>query len=154
MEDRVDESAGNGATERNALAAAHLRLGWWSLLAFLSFGAVLEAMHGLKVPFYLDVSNETRRLLWTLAHAHGVLLSLVHVVFAATLRAFPLEAERLAAASRCLMAAGLLLPGGFFLGGLFVYGGDPSLGVALTPIGAALLFFAVLRIAQAAQALR
>lgn len=52
-------------------ARRHLRFGWWSLLFFLTFGLGLETLHGLKVGWYLDVENETRRLMWTLAHAHG-----------------------------------------------------------------------------------
>ena len=33
----------------------------------------------------------------------------------------------------------VLLPGGFLLGGLVIHGGDPGIGIYLTPIGAALL---------------
>ena len=66
------------------LAVRHLRFGWWALLVFLSLGAVLEGMHGFKVGWYLDVSNETRRLLFTLGHAHGVLLAVLNVVFGLT----------------------------------------------------------------------
>ena len=68
------------------LARRHLRLGWWSLLVFLVLGGVLETLHGLKVGWYLDVDNETRRLMWTLAHAHGSLLGLLHLGFAFTMR--------------------------------------------------------------------
>ena len=99
-------------------ATLHLRFGWWALLAFLCLGIGLEALHGFKIRFYLDVSNEARRLLWTLAHAHGVLLALVNIAFALSLRAFPdLAAQPLAIASRCLIGAAVLLPVGFFLGG-------------------------------------
>lgn len=63
----------------------HLAFGWWSLLLFLSLGIVLEALHGLKISWYLNVGMETRRLLWRLAHAHGTMLSLVHLAFASTL---------------------------------------------------------------------
>ena len=64
----------------------HLVFGWWCLLLFLFVGIGLEAMHGFKIGWYLDVSNETRRLMWRLGHAHGVLLSLVNIAFAHTLR--------------------------------------------------------------------
>ena len=37
----------------------------------------------------------------------------------------------------------VLMPVGFFLGGVWIYGGDPGLGVLLVPIGAAALFVAV-----------
>ena len=50
----------------------HLRFGWWSLLCFLTLGIVLESLHGFKVGWYLDAAHSTRRLMWTLAHAHGV----------------------------------------------------------------------------------
>lgn len=139
---------------RDALASQHLRFGWWALLGFLSLGIVLEALHGLKVGFYLDVSNETRRLLWTLAHAHGVLLALVNLALAVCLKSFALPAQELTTASRCLLAASLLLPGGFFLGGLVIFGGDPGPGIVLVPLGGLLLLFAVFRIARAASALR
>ena len=138
--------------ERSVDASLHLRFGWWALLAFLCMGLVLEALHGFKIRFYLDVSNETRRLLWTLAHAHGVLLSILNLVFAASLRSFPEFASRsLGVASRCLLGATVLLPSGFFLGGLFIWAGDPGLGIALVPLGGALLFWAVLQTALAAQ---
>ena len=54
-------------------ARLHLRFGWWSLLVFMTLGLMLEALHAFKMGVYLDVSSETRRLLWTLAHAHGAL---------------------------------------------------------------------------------
>jgi hypothetical protein len=130
------------------LASRHLRIGWWQLLAFLTLGIVLEALHGFKVRLYLDVSNETRRLLWTLAHAHGVLLALVHLAFAATLRAFPESDGRWCRrGSPLLVAGGLLLPLGFLLGGAVIYAGDPGPGVLLVPFGAALVFLGVLCIA-------
>jgi hypothetical protein len=126
------------------LVARHLRIGWWSLLAYLSLGIVLEALHGLKVGWYLDVSNETRRLMFTLGHAHGTLLALVHVGFAASLPLLPAFAtRRRALASTGLTAAGLLLPMGFLLGGLYTHAGDPGLGVLLVPPGAVLLLLAV-----------
>jgi len=62
----------------------HLRVGWWSLLVFLTLGLVLEALHGFKLGWYLDVSNQTRPLMWTQAHAHGTLLAMVNIAFALT----------------------------------------------------------------------
>ncbi len=122
----------------------HLRIGWWSLLVFLSLGIALEVMHGFKLGYYLSAANETRRLMWTLAHAHGVLLSVVHVVFAGTLKiGAAAEAGWVPSASKLLTAAGVLLPSGFFLGGMVVYGGDPFVGVLLVPIGALCLLAAV-----------
>ena len=130
----------------------HLRFGWWSLLVFLSVGFALELLHGFKAGFYLDVTNETRRLMWTLAHAHGVLLSLVHVAWALCLRAFPhLENGHHRVVSRCFMGASVLLPGGFFAGGVQLYGGDPGLGIAAVPAGAACLATGVFLTARATQ---
>ena len=128
----------------------HLRFGWWSLLTFLCVGFVLELLHGFKAGFYLDVTNETRRLLWTLAHAHGALLGLVHILYALCLRAFPDLADgNRRAVSRCLMGASVLLPGGFFAGGVRLYGGDPGLGIAAVPAGAACLAIGVFLVARA-----
>ncbi len=127
----------------------HLRFGWWSLLLFLSLGILLEAFHGLKVGFYLDVSNETRRLMWTLAHAHGTLLSLVNLIFAATHHLLPeMTARRRPFVSSCLIGAAILIPIGFFLGGLFFYKRDPGLGILLVPLGALLLVSGVFTTAR------
>jgi len=129
---------------------SHIRIGWWSLLTFVTLGLGLEAMHGLKIGWYLDV--DYRRLLWTLAHAHGTLLALVHIAFGLTAWKLPGWHPRLRGiASRCLTAAGILIPAGFFLGGIFVYSGDPGLGILLLPAGAILLIGAILLTAIAAQ---
>lgn len=123
----------------------HLKWGWWSLLVFLTVGIVLEILHGFKVGAYLDVPNTTRRLMWTLAHAHGTLLSLVHIAFAVTIpHLHPGSIKSIKTISNCLIGASILMPGGFFLGGAFIYGGDPGLGIFLLPIGAFMLFVGVL----------
>jgi hypothetical protein len=127
------------------LVKRHLRCGWWALLVYLTLGLVLESLHGFKVGAYVKVTNETRRLMWTLAHAHGTLLGLVNLGFAGALRAItPWPENKRRFASLSLFAATMLMPAGFFLGGLFIYGGDPGLGVLLVPIGGAFLFVAVL----------
>ena len=137
------------APEARAVADHHLCFGWWALLGFLSLGIALETLHGFKVGWYMDVASETRRHLWTLAHAHGTLLSLVNVAFGLTARAQPgWSGTPREVASRCLLGATILMPAGFFLGGLFIYGGDPGLGIFLLPFGAALLFVAVLLTAR------
>ena len=136
-------------------ARRHVRFGWWSLAVFATLGLVLETLHGFKVPAYLDVSNDTRRLTWTLAHAHGTLLSVVHVVFGMSVRVFPeMGVGSRSAVSRFLIAASILLPGGFFLGGLGFYGGDPGVGILLVPVGAASLIVAVLALARMAGSIR
>lgn len=127
-----DES-GDEAIDR--LVTRHLRIGWSALVVFGALGLLLEALHGFKVRWLVDVSNETRRLMWTLAHAHGTLLGVVHLAFAATLGARPMLA-RAAFASSCLSAALIAIPAGFLLGGAFAHAGDPGLGIVLVPIGA------------------
>jgi hypothetical protein len=137
------------APAEDAVVGRHLRFGWWGLLGFLTVGIALEAMHGFKVGWYLDATNETRRLLLTLGHAHGVLLALVNVAFGVTVRTLGgADAAWARRASPCLLAATVLLPGGFLLGGLIVYGGDPGLGVVLVPVGAVLLLTGVLLTAR------
>jgi hypothetical protein len=128
----------------------HLLLGWWSIFVFGTVGLILETFHGFKVGAYLDVANETRRLMWTLAHAHGTLLGLVHVAFAVTLGLLPsIDRPRVQLISRALVTASILLPGGFFLGGIQFYAGDPGIGVAVVPLGAAALLLAAWWVARA-----
>ena len=106
-------------------------------------------IHGFKVRAYLDMSNETRRLMWTLAHAHGTLLAMLNIVFGVCVRVLPdMRAADDRLTSSCLVGATVLLPAGFFLGGLGVNGGDPGLAVLVLPIGAALLLVAVFSIAR------
>ncbi len=131
----------------------HLWIGWWALLVFLTLGLVLESLHGFKVGWYVNVSNSTRRLMFTLAHAHGTLLALVNIAFALSLSQLPFgNARQRATAANCLMGATILMPLGFFVGGVIVYAGDPGLGIVLVPVGAVLLFTAVFLVARAATA--
>jgi hypothetical protein len=120
----------------------HMRVGWHGLLVFGALGTLLEILHAWKNPAYLGVGNEMRRLMWTLAHAHGLGLSLVQLGYAATLAVLFGELRpRLLRASRLLDAGTLLVPLGFFLGGAVPYKSDPGIGVILVPVGA-LLFLA------------
>lgn len=115
---------------------------------------MLETLQGFKASVYLDVSNDTRRLMWTLAHAHGVGLAVIHVVFALNLLAVPGYAARhQRPISLSLIWASVLLPGGFFAGGAVFYSGDPGYGILLVPVGAALLLAAVFFLARNANAL-
>src|ERR671932_948335 len=123
---------------RRRLARRHHLLGWWGLLLFLSLGIALEALHGFKAGFYLDPAHRLRRLLWTLAHAHGTLLALVHVGFALGLAQFGRWTERRLKLASFLLTDALLLPAGFFLGGIGHSEGDPSPGGLLVPGGALL----------------
>ena len=135
--------------ERKRLAWFHMCFGWWGLLVFVALGLLLETMHGLKIDFYLNVDHETRRLVWRLAHAHGGLISLVHIGFAATIVAVPAAeiGKRMRLASMCLVSSTILLPGGFFAGGLGLHGSDPGIGIFLVPPGGLLLFLSILFVA-------
>ena len=127
------------AAQARILERRHLILGWIGLLVFMSLGIFLEVLHGLKLDLYLDVRNATRRLMWTLAHAHGTLFSLVNIAFALTLPR--LSGVPMKTASRCFVGALAVFPLGFFLGGLWIYGGDPGPGILLVPVGAILLLY-------------
>jgi len=136
---------------RRRLARRHHLVGWWALLAFLTLGIVLETLHGFKADLYLDPANRVRRLMWTLAHAHGTLLAVVNIAFAAGLTAFGTWTPRgLKLASFFLFDALVLLPVGFFLGGVGPSEGDPASGVLLVPVGALLLLAGVALTAWAA----
>jgi hypothetical protein len=127
----------------------HLRIGWWWLLVFAGLGLILETLHGFKVGFYLNVSNETRRLMWRLAHAHGTLLGAINILFGLTLRAgYEAGFRDLRAISISLLGASILLPLGFFAGGIQFYSGDPGLGILVVPVGAVLLLAALFFIAS------
>lgn len=130
----------------------HVVVGWWSLVAFITLGIVLEAMHGLKIGWYLGVDAEQRRLMWTLAHTHGTLISIVHLCFAWTAsKLIDWKDSLRATASRCLMAAGVLMPLGFLLGGVYAFDNDPGLGILLVPPGAFLFLITAVLTALAAR---
>jgi len=135
---------------RATYALRHQRVGWWSFFVFAALGLILELLHGFKVQAYLSVSNENRRLMWTLAHAHGVLLAMIHIVFGLSLDAGRVATRNLPRISMALVAAGILLPGGFFAGGVSFYEGDPGIGVAFVPIGATVLLIALFTLAHEA----
>jgi hypothetical protein len=143
----------NGASDdtrnSNNYPARHLQVGWWTLLLFTAFGLALEYLHAFKAPSYLSAGAESRRLLWTLAHAHGTLLAIVNILFGLTLKTQPgWLSSRQRWISSILIAATVLLPTGFFLGGVSFYEGDPGLGALLVPAAAVLLLAAILLIAR------
>lgn len=128
----------------------HFVWGWGALLVFAAGGLALEALHAFKLGFYLDVGQETRRLMWTLAHAHGGFMGGLNLAFALTAPRFSWKngGQR---PSRSLRAATLLLPGGFLLGGLNTHGGDPGIGVLLAPVGGLCLVFGLVETFQASK---
>ena len=122
---------------RKMVCRRHLIFGWGMLFCFVVLGVILEALHGFKVGWYLDVGNEIRRLMLRLSHAHGTLMAVLNIAFALSLGHFEKwTMPRIERASIALRIASVLLPGGFFAGGLFSYDGDPGLGIILAPFGA------------------
>ena len=136
---------------RAKYARRHKQFGWWLLFVFATLGLVLELLHGFKIQAYLAVSNETRRLMWTLAHAHGVLIALVNVTCGVSLETGSVAPRQFHAISVALIAASILIPGGFLVAGFVSYEGDPNVGVALVPVGAILLLIALFGLARHAE---
>lgn len=136
------------------LVRRHLAFGWWSITIFTALGLILEAAHGLKLGWYLDVSSATRRLSFTLGHAHGTLLGLLNLAFAFSLRHARLTAVAAARASFALRAVTVLMPLGFLLGGVVFYAGDPGFAIALVPPSGALLVVALAVVARGFSARR
>src|SRR5690606_7241897 len=108
-------------------------------------GVLLESFHAFKTPLFLDADNETRRLMWRLAHAHGALLSILQLALSWTLSKMRDQAfsRRASVISGCQIAALVLLPTGFLVGGWGAIDGDPGLGIALVPAGAVFLIVGV-----------
>lgn len=126
---------------------ASRRFGWIALLGWAIAGLVLEAMHGWKIGAYLD--DELTRELLVLAHAHGVGLSLVVLVWGEA--GAPLFAERAdGGASLALRIGAAVMPLAFALSSIDHPEGDPNVLVWLVPLGALLVIFALACTAAAA----
>ena len=135
MSQKSDNSGSKTVIQQ--VGATQLRFGWCALAIFMLGGLILEALHGFKVGWYLDVGYETRRLMFQLAHAHGSLLAIINIAFALSLgHLHGREFKRLDLASRSLKFASILMPGGFFAGGVIIHDGDPGLGIIAVPLGA------------------
>ena len=131
----------DAATREEGLAHRHRRFGWTALFVWMCGGLLLELFHGFKLAGYL--LDPLRRELWTLAHFHGALLSVVNLVYVRWAEAPGLSAAARGRASRALIAGSVLMPVGFLLGGLQHYEGDPGLGIFLAPLGALALLYPV-----------
>lgn len=151
-----EANSGGLTPQAQQLIRKHLLIGWSSLLLFLTLGIALELLHAFKLPYYLDARHTTRRLMWTLAHSHGTLFSLIQLAFVATLvacdrywgerslgEAAAARVAELRRAGQWLTAALTVMPLGFFWGGVGLRAGDPSLGILLVPIGAVCLLIGV-----------
>jgi len=124
------------------------RFAWTSLAAWALFGLALEAAHGFKLAAYLD--DNLRHTILRLAHAHGVVLALVVLAFAASLPAGADDGDGVPAARRTgllLRAGALFIPAGFALGGIAPHEGDPGWPVVLVPVGGLLLVGGLVRMA-------
>lgn len=139
---------------RQELSQHHFAIGWVGLAIAVMGGVALDAMLGTKTGLYLDVENETRRLMWRLAHAHAAGVALVHIALGAYLNTTQAEVSfSLRMASRLISVALLLLPAGFALGGIQLFGDEPGLGIFLTPIGGLALAAATVIVAFDAHSL-
>ena len=110
-------------------ARKSLRYGFTALLLFVLGGLTLEFLHLIKAPWYLE--NHLRRELWVLGHAHGAVLALFNLAYAALV-------PRIGAAANAggwLRWGAALVPAGFIGGGIGNSEGDPLL-IVLTPLGA------------------
>lgn len=125
-----------------------VRVGCALLAVSLPMGVALEALHGFKLQRWLD--SPVRRELWRLAHAHGAMLGILCLLFVALAPQYVRDDQVRARAARELTWGAVLMPLGFFAGGVLNYEGDPSLGIALAPIGAALLVVALVRVLRSA----
>ena len=141
-------SASPDRTTLDAAQHSGLRYGFTALLLFVLGGLTLEFLHLIKAPWYLE--SHLRRELWVLAHAHGALLALLNLAYAAVLP----QIAAAAAAGSWLRWGAALVPAGFLLGGIGNSEGDPSLLIALTPIGALAVVIALALCVQAAWAQR
>lgn len=125
------------------------RFGWCALFVYAALGMGLEAAHGFKLSAYLD--DPLTRLLLRLAHAHGVGLSLLLLVFgSAGLPLLRNDADAGRGVGTLLQSATILLPLGFGLGAIAHPEGDPGPAVLLAPIGALCLLLGLGRTALAA----
>lgn len=129
-------------TPLDPLVRRHLRWGWTLLLVFLTFGTVLESLHGFRIAAYLDVEQGARRHVWTLAHAHGTLFGLLHLGLASTIAKLKGSLSSWRWPSRALTAATWVIPCGFFLAGFGATTDEPGLAILAVPVGAATLIYA------------
>lgn len=127
----------------------HLKIGWWMLVTFVSLGMLLEVMHGFKVDLYLSVERSGTRTVWTLAHAVGAILGLVHIAYAASLFMLPDgKASGVPLTSGCLNCASILLPAALITAGLVPSENTVPLGYLLAVPGLFFLLLSLLMMAR------
>ncbi len=138
----------NDGTAPDPAARLALRAGWLLLAFSLPLGLTLEALHAWKVDVYLG--SALRRELWTLAHAHGNLLGILCLVFAALGARIGGDGSHRLRLARGLVLGAALMPLGFLGGGVLSGEGDPSLAIVLVPLGGIVLLVTLLAAAHAA----
>jgi hypothetical protein len=109
-----------------------LRQGWLGLALWMSFGLLLEGLLGFKNYSYLG--HSVRREMFTLAHTHGTLLSLVLIAAAVCLKNGLINPAK--HATLALRIGAVAMPLGFLLAGLFPFASDPGLAIFLVPLAA------------------
>jgi hypothetical protein len=130
---RPRSRSGNDPSRPNPQRTWCGRTGSIGLLAWLAGGIVLEGLHGFKFSVYLE--DGMRRQMWTLAHAHGTLLSLASIVLAWAGPLGSLPPARARWCDRLFAAGAVMLPLGFLLGGMWHSEADPGIGILLVPAG-------------------
>lgn len=131
----MKNSASTSENDPRARSSWGLPAGLVGLLAWLLGGLALEGLHAVKSRAYLE--DPLRRLMFTLAHAHGALLSAIALLLTLVVLPRVGASDRAFRASDRLFAAGaVLVPLGFLLGGMIHPEGDPGLGILLVPAGA------------------
>jgi hypothetical protein len=135
--------------EENQEQHRSLRFGWASLFLWAFLGLGLEGAQGFKLSPYLD--DDMARMLLRLAHAHGVGLSLVVLVYGwAGAPLFSTKPDGGRSVGTALRAGAVLLPLGFLLSVIGHSETDPGIGILLSPIGAVALLVGLGRVAWAA----
>ena len=148
MSDSAQSEPTGDVANSTAEARRARAYGWTALSLSAIAGLTLEALHGFKVGAYLD--DELTRMLLRLAHAHGVGLSLVVLVY--SVAGVPILAHRPdggLAIGRLLRIGAALVPLGFLAGAIGHPEGDPSLGVLLVPVGGLLVIASLIALAVA-----
>ncbi len=135
------------ALDPRRFARRLIRVGWIGLALFAALGLALEAFHAVKAEWYLAEIRQVRRLMLTLAHAHGTLIAVLHIALGLVVAGPWADSPVPVLAARLLTASLVLMPAGFFLGGIFVVGGDPGVGVVLAALGGLFLVVALVSLA-------
>jgi hypothetical protein len=145
-------SEGSGQETLQVFIRRHLKTGWAGLGLFIALGIFLEALHAMKIPGYLSPEYSARRLMWTLAHTHGTLFSLVLIALGLTVEKIsnPEKFGQVRIASKLLHIGWVCMPLGFFLGGVQFFGGDPGWGIFMVPIGAVAMLLGVIQVFRSA----